>query len=65
MVGPCQRVACCEPQPDSWYRTVNTLRFDRTDDAREVQKMTSLGYDVGRLTYIPPYDGRYARPPRA
>ncbi len=60
-----QTVICYEPQPDSWYRTANTLRLDRTDDAKEVREMTARGIDVGRLDYIPPYDGRYTRPLRA
>jgi hypothetical protein len=56
-----QAVTCNEPQPEPWYRTVNTLRFDRTDDAREVRELEARGCSVSRLDYIPPYNGRYAR----
>ena len=49
-----QRVICYEPQPDSWFRTVNTVRFDRTDDARECREMLIRGNDVGWMDYIPP-----------
>ena len=54
-----QTVTCNDPQPDSWYRTVNTLRFDRTDDEREYREMVTRGFDVSRGVYTPPYNGRY------
>lgn len=61
LVLPRQTVTASTPQPESWYRTVNTLRFDRTDDAREVRELEARGCSVSRLDYTPPYNGRYTR----
>jgi hypothetical protein len=51
----CETVECTEKRSKSWFRTRNTLAFDRDPDW------------LGTLTdwfepYVSPYGGRYAPP---
>jgi len=55
-----ETVTCFDHQPESWYRTANTLGFDRG--------FTAASDPSGVLTNgvfaepAPPYGGRYAHP---
>lgn len=58
-----ETVTCFEHQPESWYRTVNTLDFDRPF-VEEVDPpgVMSNPPGPGRGEPEPPYGGRYSYP---
>lgn len=55
-----QVITCFEYQPESWYRTPNTRKFDSAFDAEVDPPGRTPGFFPEEKWESPPYGGRYS-----